>query len=87
MLARNLALQILVVSNSTTPRALAWDGTDLWMVGTTRDRLIRLNRTTGVGTELGTAGFGVGETQSIRISVGRHGFMDGRCLHVIGLFV
>ena len=42
-------------------RALAWDGTDLWMVGSTRERLTRLNRTTGVGTELGTAGFGVGE--------------------------
>ena len=32
------------------------------MVGQTRDRLIRVDPTTGVGTELGAAGFGVGET-------------------------
>ena len=62
----------------TNPRALAWDGTDLWMVGTTRDRLIRLNRTTGVGTELGTAGVGVGETNPIALA------WDGTDLWTVG---
>ena len=46
----------------TDPTSLVWDGTNFWVVGTTRDRLIRVDPTTGVGTELGVAGFGVGET-------------------------
>ena len=41
----------------TLPRGLAWDGTDLWVVVTGRDYgLIKLDRTTGVGTITGGIG-------------------------------
>ena len=44
------------------PRSLVWDGTNFWVIGSSRDRLIRVDPTTGAGTEIGVAGFGVGET-------------------------
>ena len=47
----------------TIPQALAWDGTDLWVVGFTVAGLIRVDKTTGIGTRVGTATqYGVSES-------------------------
>ena len=44
------------------PSALAWDGTDLWSVGWTLEKLLRLDPATGEGVVVGTATeFGVDE--------------------------
>ena len=46
----------------SSPFAIAWDGTDLWVVGSTLKALIRVDRTTGLGTRIGSAtNYGVNE--------------------------
>ena len=65
--------------NESQPRSLAWDGTNLYMIGLDNDVLYTLDRTTGVATRVGNATrFGVNENLPLSIE------WDGTNLYMIG---
>ena len=62
-----------------SPAGMTWDGTTLFMVGTTTDALHTVDRITGVATRVGSAvAFGVGETTPRGLT------WDGTNLYMIG---
>ena len=65
--------------NERSPSGLAWDGTNLYMVGGTNDALFTVNTTTGVATRVGNANrFGVGESSPSGLA------WDGTNLYMVG---